>query len=157
LVEAHPEWNLVLIGPKHDGDWRNLSSHPNVLILGAISQNELIRYVAWFDVLLIPYHLNEYTSDSVEPLKMNEYFATGKPIVSTNLPGHKVYKDFIYLANNDQSFATCIQQALDENGVENRQRRIAIARERTWQHKVQAMISTMVQCGLLCKLGERPQ
>jgi glycosyltransferase involved in cell wall biosynthesis len=156
LAEAHPQWNIVLIGPMHDGDWKKLSAYSNVLILGAMPQAELARYVTWFDVLLIPYRLNDYILDSAEPLKMNEYFSTGKPIVSTDIPGHRVYNNLIYLANGFQSFSTYVQQALDDNGLEKRKRRIEIARERTWQHKVHAMLSTMVECGLLWKLGENP-
>jgi len=148
LAEAHPEWNLVLIGPVKDGTWNRLSTYPNVLILSAMSQLDLVHYVGWFDVLLMPYQVNEYTKSS-RPLKIHEYFATGKPVVSTYVPAQQIYRDLIFLADDLQSFAAGIRQALSTHDPDKRQQRIAIAREQTWANKVQRMMAAMVQCGLL--------
>jgi glycosyltransferase involved in cell wall biosynthesis len=152
LAITHPEWNLVMIGTRNDGDWDRLEILPNVLILPAMAQQRLIDYVKWFDVLLIPYRSNAYIQDSTEPLKMNEYFATGIPIVSTNVPGHRVHRDVIYLAEDYESFASCIGEALMDSDEGKRQRRITTARERTWVNKVREMLTLMIQCGLLEKL-----
>ncbi len=153
LAQAHPEWDLVLIGTMHDGDWGALRACPNVLFLDAMPQPELVRYVAWFDVLLMPYQRNDYIKTS-GPLKLHEYFAAGQPVVSTYAPPSPEYQDLIFLADDAETFAEGVRQALGAPDPEKRQRRIAIARERTWANKVREMMALMAQCGLFEKLGE---
>ena len=53
--------------------------------LGPKPYDELPRYVAAFDVGIIPYAANSYTP-SCFPLKLYEYLAAGKPVVASGLP-----------------------------------------------------------------------
>jgi glycosyltransferase involved in cell wall biosynthesis len=151
LATAKPEWNLVLIGPVQNDAVNKLGSLSNVLLLPGMPQEKLIRYLAWIDVLLMPYRTNEYTLSS-RPLKIHEYFATGKPVVSTYVPAEAEYHNLMYLAQNTSSFVKATEQALQEKDLNKSQQRCKIAREHTWENKVNVMLTYMVQRGLLEKL-----
>lgn len=58
------------------------SRRPNVHFLPLKSQVELAAYPQHFDVCVMPYTLDRY-SRSTYPLKLHEYFASGRPVVST--------------------------------------------------------------------------
>lgn len=83
IAIRHPEWTLVLIGPQSvraPGLTRT-----TVLRLGTRDHADLPRYLKRADVCLIPFVVNELTL-GVNPLKLYEYLAAGKPVVSTALP-----------------------------------------------------------------------
>lgn len=147
VMVAYPGWNLVLIGTGAARVPDRLRALGNVHVLPAMPQRDLVRYVAWCDVLLMPYRVTDYTLSS-RPLKLHEYFATGKPVVSTFTPSEPAYREVLYLADDVCSFARGIQAALDEDDPTKRQRRIMLAQQHTWENKVKTMVSIMKQHGL---------
>lgn len=84
IAEARPEWQLVIIGPVVKIDPNSLPQFPNIHYLGGKSYQELPRYVAGWDVALLPFARNESTR-FISPTKTPEYLAAGKPVVSTSI------------------------------------------------------------------------
>ncbi len=84
LARARPGWSWVYVGPVHS-QVRELAHLPNVILMGQRSHDELPGLIRNFDVCLVPYLVNEGTA-TVAPVKINEYLAMGKPVVSTKLP-----------------------------------------------------------------------
>jgi glycosyltransferase involved in cell wall biosynthesis len=80
----HPTPSLVLIG-KADVDVSRLKAELNIHLLGPKPFAELPRYVAFFDVGIIPFAVNELTR-AVNPIKLREMLAAGCRVVSTDLP-----------------------------------------------------------------------
>jgi glycosyltransferase involved in cell wall biosynthesis len=88
LARALPQSTLLLIGPATSetaSALERLAQLPSVHWLGQKPYVELPRYVAAFDVGLIPYVSNAHTR-SCFPLKVYEYLAAGKPAVASGLP-----------------------------------------------------------------------
>jgi polysaccharide pyruvyl transferase CsaB len=80
------DFHFVLIGPDYDG---TASTHPtlalpNVHWLGTRPYAELPGYLAAFTVATIPFIVNDVTH-AVSPLKLFEYMAGGKPVVTPPL------------------------------------------------------------------------
>jgi glycosyltransferase involved in cell wall biosynthesis len=71
----------------------------NVCFRPTVLHSEIPSVIAEFDVCIIPYLMNEYTS-GINPLKLYEYMAFGKPIVSSPIPAVKHYKDLVYIASS---------------------------------------------------------
>lgn len=90
LVEAGaralPGLSFVLIGPDYDRSMEGKPAFglPNVFWLGPKPYRELPAYLACFDVATIPLVVNEVTH-AVSPLKLFEYMAGGKPVVTPPL------------------------------------------------------------------------
>jgi len=79
-----PYYRFTLIGPI-DTDTTVLTDQPNIELLGAKPYEELPNYLKTFSVCLIPFRINQLTA-SVNPIKMYEYLAAGKPVVATPMP-----------------------------------------------------------------------
>jgi glycosyltransferase involved in cell wall biosynthesis len=141
LAEARPEWTLLLVGPssgKARSELDELRMLANVHWLGPKSYEELPRYVAAFDVGLIPYAANDYTR-SCFPLKLYEYLAAGKPVVASGLPELDGMGPDVVLADGAASFMAAIESALDQgNGA--RDRRMSLAAGNTWEARTERLL-----------------
>ena len=86
-ASARPEWNFVFVGTINDAwcetELRQLRELSNVHLLGTKDVDEVPSYVHQFSVCIIPYVLN-LRAQHASPLKLYEYAAASKPIVSSN-------------------------------------------------------------------------
>ncbi|WP_404443949.1 glycosyltransferase [Microbacterium marinum] len=80
---------LVLIGPNAlTGPDTAALRAAGARLLGARPHEELIGYLQHADVLLVPHLVNDFT-ESLDPIKLYEYLAVGRPIVSTPVAGFR--------------------------------------------------------------------
>jgi glycosyltransferase involved in cell wall biosynthesis len=141
IAKARPEWHIVMIGPVVKIDPAHLPHHANLHYLGGRNYNDLPRYLAYFDVAILPFALNESTR-YISPTKTLEYMAAHKPIVST--PIHDVvslYGDVVAVADSSETFITCIEQALKRNPQDHRKAEDQRLAEHTWDHIAHEMKS----------------
>jgi glycosyltransferase involved in cell wall biosynthesis len=85
VARVHHDKSIVLVGPVEasvERDVTRLRELPNVLHIGGQPQSEIPAYVGAFDVCLNPFRRGR-VADSVSPLKVYEYLAMGRPVVST--------------------------------------------------------------------------
>jgi glycosyltransferase involved in cell wall biosynthesis len=146
LAINHPEWSLVFLGNfdgqrslKRDPDFLQAKSNPNIYFLGWRDYAQLPRYVHAFDVFLIPFVINTLTQ-SVYPLKLHEYLAAGKPVVSTDLPEVRPFEGIVRIAHDQDEFEQQVVAALEERDEELRQRRLAAARENSWERRAETIV-----------------
>lgn len=79
---ARPEWQWVMLGPVAKIEEGDLPRLPNLHYPGARGYDELPRYLAGWDVAVLPFARNESTR-FISPTKTPEYLAAGRPVVST--------------------------------------------------------------------------
>ena len=61
-----------------------LRKQKNVFFLGSINHEDIPLMTSIFDISIIPYIKNTLT-DSIYPVKLNEYLAQGLPVLSANI------------------------------------------------------------------------
>lgn len=107
------EFELVLIGYEHDRELRarGILDLPRVHFLGAKPYAELPRYARFYDVAILPFAVNEIT-ESVSPVKIFEYMAAGKPVVTTGLPECRKYRSCL-IADTPDEFVKQLRRALE--------------------------------------------
>ena len=104
---------------------------------------------------MIPFICNTLTR-SIYPLKINEYLAAGKPVVSTNFSKDvSEFASVAYLAESAQAFSDCIQQALDENSESLSEIRGQWAEQNSWKVRT-AFFEQLVRDKLLQKNYAKP-
>ena len=83
-VAATGKYNFILFGVKYDGsfDEEKMSEVENVYFFGRKDYKVLKYYARACDVLTIPFGINPITQ-ATSPLKLYEYMALGKPVVTT--------------------------------------------------------------------------
>jgi glycosyltransferase involved in cell wall biosynthesis len=84
---------------------------PNVHFLGARSRESLPAYLSGLDVCTIPYICNKM-SESIFPLKLFEYLAAGRQVVSTALPELAIFTEHLRIARTPEEFAMSIEMSL---------------------------------------------
>jgi len=117
-------------------DAARLEACANVYLTGNKRIAELPNYLKGMDAVLIPYKVNEATRN-IYPLKLQEYLAAGKPVVSPPMPAVQQYSDVVLIAQSHEAFVTRLEEALnltDEAFVTARQ---AVARENSWDRRVE--------------------
>jgi len=85
---------LLVGGPEKEKErWRNYArSHgiENVQFIGFVENNKVPLYLKAADVLIMPYKTDQKIKimdlESTSPLKLFEYMAAKRPIISTNIP-----------------------------------------------------------------------
>lgn len=99
-------FELVLIGYAHDSSLAEsrLLECAHVHFLGSKSYFELNRYAASYDIGILPFKKYELT-ESVSPVKLFEYMAAGKPVVTTDLRECTKYKSCLVASDHDQFMA----------------------------------------------------
>ncbi len=138
VCENFPQYLVVLIGTYDEADLikYKLDQIPNLIILGNRRYESIPSYIKVASVTLIPYLCNELNQGAY-PLKLNEYLAMGKPVVSTNFsPDMQAFKNVVYVADDYEDFLNSIELAILENSEELQSKRIEIATHNTWTMRV---------------------
>ena len=85
--------------------------HPRIALLGRRPYATMPAYIAAFDCCLVPFAVNRLT-DAVNPIKLREYLAAGRPVVATPLPEVLPYAEFVELASSPAEFSDGVMAAL---------------------------------------------
>ena len=149
LVQSHPAWSFVFVGsvrphPQLPGYVRQLNSHANVFLLGRKSTAELSAYVQHFDICLMPYLRNDYTR-YIYPLKMHEYLAGGRPLVSSPIRTAQEFPDVVLTAESPEQWSRMVERALSpqENAPERRAQRQRVAQAHDWNGLVENIAASL--------------
>ncbi len=113
LATQRPNLEILLLGVDYDGSIKkyHLEQYDNITIAGPIDYKELPKYAAAFTVSTIPFLINEIT-ESTSPIKLFEYMAMKKPIVTTDMPECRKYES-VLIGKNHDDFIAKIDEALE--------------------------------------------
>ncbi|MFO0950742.1 MAG: glycosyltransferase [Isosphaeraceae bacterium] len=111
---SRPDWQFVLVGPVVKIDPAELPLRPNIFYLGQQRYEDLPRFLAGWDVALLPFARNEATR-MISPTKVLEYMAAGKPVVSTRIADIvDPYGGIVGLGDEPVEFLAACEAALGE-------------------------------------------
>ena len=147
VFARRPDWSLAVVGPviepqgtgpraaEQRAQLEALRRLPNVHLLGRREQRELPGYLKAFDVCAMAYPMIESVLHTESPLKMYEYLAAGKPVVSTPLPLLSHLGHVISFAHDAGEWVEAIERALREDSPERIEERREIGRQNTWDSR----------------------
>ena len=140
LAKKRPEYNIVLFGVKYDNSLEksNINEYSNIFFLGSKNYNILQNYASKFNVCTIPFLINDITK-ATSPLKLFEYMALGKPIVTTAMTECKKYKS-VFISDNYDEFVSLIDVAINIKDSEYFNLLEKEALENTWYEKAKIII-----------------
>lgn len=137
------KYSIVLFGIKYDESFdENLKDEKNIYFLGARDYKVLKNYAKKCDILTIPFKINNITR-ATSPVKVFEYMALNKPIVTTDMNECRKYKS-ILIGTDHESFIDMLDKAL--KSVDDKDY-IAVldkeAKENDWYMKAFAIIDLL--------------
>jgi UDP-galactopyranose mutase len=120
LAASRPDWHIVLVGPVVKIDPKTLPQAPNIHYMGHQAYSDLPRFLAGWDVCLMPFAMNESTR-FISPTKSLEYMAAELPIVSTPVKDVvDMHSDVVAVAATPSEFIAACEQALQLSDGERR-------------------------------------
>ena len=145
IANQFPHFIILLVGPLSD-DYKKspLPGMTNVITTGAKKIHELPGYLTRIDCAIIPFKCNELTS-CIYPLKLNEYLAAAKPVVSTPFSVDlDDFKDVICISMA-AGFVESIKNELSATNPEKENERRAVAQKNTWAARVESFWNIVVK------------
>ena len=142
VARGRPDWTLAMVGPVDDRQSsvrariEALRALPNVRFIGQVAVADVPLYMAACQVCLLPYVIGERTRN-ISALKLYEYLACGKPVVSTDIPAAAEGQGTVRVAGPG-TFVSAIDEALHDS-PEAAQLRRSVAAANTWDQRVEAI------------------
>ena len=146
IARKKTNWSLILIGPVDESAKQIVekwASIPNIYLLGRVDFCHLPLYLKDFDVALAPFQWNELCYH-INPLKVWEYLAAGKPVVASLMSELESLSDIIYLARDRNSFLKQVENALESNNLDRIQRGIHEAEKHSWNQLTASMLDLIL-------------
>lgn len=143
IAEQIPNTTLVMIGRVAV----NLDQYQfpaNVIFTGAKPYEDLPTFACAFNVAIIPYIDNAQVFNA-NPLKLREYLATGKPIVSYTNPEIARYADVVNIAKDQDDFIRLVKQCLQGETGSTVDQRLKRVESESWEARYKTVIEEFNQ------------
>ncbi len=142
IVDSLPEMNFVFIGTVMS-DCSGWNSRENVWLLGKKHYEQIPHYGKCFDVAIMPWRRTRWI-DVCNPIKLKEYLALGKPVVSTPFAELNKYHDVVYEAETPSAFIKCIKKAISEDSPELINKRREKVKNSSWDSKAELVMNELL-------------
>jgi len=128
---------ILLVGNDTVDAGTVLGDLPNVAFTGEVPYARLPFYLHAFDVCLLPFKVIPLTL-ATNPVKIYEYLAAGKPVVSVDLPEIGQFGDLVWRAQSTDEFVQKAALAMEPRSASPAMEsaRKAFAAEQTWDHRI---------------------
>lgn len=138
-IAATDKYSVVLFGIKYDESYdENISDEKNIYFLGSRDYKVLKYYADKCDVLTIPFKINNITR-ATSPVKVFEYMALHKPIVTTDMNECHKYSS-ILIAKDHDGFISLLDKAISlKDNSEYIKLLDKEARDNDWSQKAKAI------------------
>lgn len=133
LAESMTEGTILLVGP-HDNPDRALMHLPRVRALPPVPFADLPALAARTAVFVAPYADMPVTR-AMQPLKLKEYLATGKPVVVRRLPATEEWADCCDVVETPEAFARAVLERLRSGAPEEQRAARSRLEAESWAAK----------------------
>lgn len=132
---------------------RRLADAPSVCWLGPVSYLDLPAMARGVDAWILPYRVGPRT-DAIDPLKLREYLATGRPVVATSMPELSHWKPHLRIADSAEGLLSaafeCSRDPADGRGA-----RLAALEGEGWDERARVFLEHVLGVPPDGKIGRR--
>lgn len=108
LARERPNYDIVMVGSALV-DVSALEAEPNIHLVGARAHHELPSYSQHWQFSILPFKNNAQIL-ACNPLKLREYLAAGRPVLSTYFPALEPYQELVEVAANVRALVEIIDR-----------------------------------------------
>ena len=108
LARKMPETSFVFAGPV-DATAGVLPRVENIYFLGPVPYDELPKFIAGVEALILPYRTGEL-AETLSPLKLKEYMATGLPVVASSISQARSLRGLISVLDTTSEWKSEIEK-----------------------------------------------
>lgn len=153
LARARPAIHWALIGPVWGDEHLSAGLReglaecrrlPNVWFLGRKSYLDLPAYAAHVDASAMIYRTDgDGWWRSIYPLKMHECLATGRPLLSADVPAVRAFSDVVDLCTSDQDWLAALDRVAAGDDPLKQAARRSVARANSWDRKLDQIVAEL--------------
>ena len=145
LAKENPHIAFVLIGIKYDTsfDESGIDGINNIYYLGPVNYEKLPSYAKYFDIAWIPFVINEITL-ATNPIKVFEYMALNKLIITSPMPECKKYKS-VFIAESKDDYNKIFKDYKKLKTKEYEKILLKEAIENSWENKERDIVDLLLK------------
>lgn len=142
-IAATGKYSVVLFGIRYDESYEeNIHGEENIYFMGPRDYKVLKNYARCADILTIPFLINDITR-ATSPVKIFEYMALQKPIVTTDMNECRKYRS-VLIGHDHEEFLAQLDKALSlKNDTAYHALLTQEAEANDWSHKAAAIIEML--------------
>lgn len=142
IATQHHDKILLMVGPLANDLCKTsgLADLPNVVFAGRKHIDDLPAYLKYSHCCIIPFLCNRLTK-SIYPLKINEYLAAGKPVVSTAFSADiQSFENVAYISKSHADFIANIETAINTDTEDLVKQRVEFSSGNNWDARAHHFI-----------------
>jgi len=153
VIQACPDITFIFVGGLDEqsminqGNWQAtrqaVLSLPNVRHIGKVPADQVTTYYWSFAINWIPYLVNHPFNQASCPTKIMDGIASGRPILSTDIPECRLYPDWITIFDSVEDAIILIYEQFMlleiPQSKEHSSKQLGFAQENTWQVRAQTL------------------
>jgi len=140
--------SFVMVGPIGQIDSADerlldkLKDCKNVYFLGSKAPDEISAYMHHCDINTMIYKSDQNLwASSGYPLKLHEYLAVGKPVISADIESVREFGDVVIIPDSKSAWLGAIRSCLDESNTSKKtDAKRKVAMQNTWDNRVEALL-----------------
>jgi glycosyltransferase involved in cell wall biosynthesis len=148
VLKDHQQKSFVFIGPVWKGVEKKVDAlkkaYSNIHFLGRRAYTEIPAYLAAMDVTIIPHRIDDFIN-STNPMKMYDYLAAGKPVVTTPGAGTEDFSEVLSIQESAEAFSKAIERELVQDSQDKQQKRKQTVEAHQWSERVNRMMKYLLQ------------
>lgn len=141
LVETKTGWNFLFVGPVQY-NVEEIKKNKNVHFAGQVNYKNLLPYLKAMDVTMVPFAINRLI-DNTNPIKIYEYLAAGKPVVTTPFNESFRFGKHVKPAKDVNGFVDIIRYELTHKSQNVIDERVAFAALNSWEVRIDEIIKNI--------------
>lgn len=138
LAKKLPQISFVITG-RVEVETSRLNAIPNVYFTGAVAYEDLPSIAAGWAACVLPYVQNKLT-DAINPLKLKEYLATGRPVVSTPIPEAVRFAPYVTCCKTIEEWRQTLCSAIDKRAAFPSEDLLNILARENWEAKAAQLL-----------------
>ncbi len=143
IAQAYPMATIAMVGPNLlvQREQQKLSRFRNIVFTGSLPYTDIPDIMRCFNVCIVPHHVTPFT-ESLNPIKLWEYMAAGKPIVSADVAGFRDFANLVFIAATHEDFVKQLLIALKEDKSTSLDRQ-NVARQHSWDSRLNDVLRVL--------------
>lgn len=132
---------IHLIGPVV-GTKKNVRKR--LIYEGVVEHSRLYDSIRQYDCLIMPFLRNDIVL-AVDPVKLYEYIAFGKPVIAIDYPEVRFFSNYVYLYKNHKECLDFLRKMKTGmlNVLYTPEQRINFLKENNWEHRGRYAVETL--------------
>lgn len=147
LCDSRPNWSIVLVGPEKvtrpefSVSLKRLKEKRNCYFLGQKDIAAVPSYMRALNVCMMCYLVNDWTYYGY-PLKMHEYLACGKPVLSADLPAVREFEGVVKIPCSKVEWLDLLDQYITKGDSQTDiLGRLEVAKQNSWAVRIETIVA----------------